>query len=131
MKKLTKKAIKEMPQYIVIIDWMSGANVIIEWMSGAKKPFDYIPVNVNNILDAMDVAESYKSNDVYLIKIAEKTDRVYDTTALIYEDVLVTRSHGWHRSDEKHGECNSWIAYYPEYNYFTHVDKTTVFLSEN
>ena len=107
MKKLTKKAIKAAPQYVMIIDWM------VEYKNGFTKT----TLEADNLLDAMTEAEQYKDENVYLIKIAEKTAETYDNdTAIVYDDILTTRSYGWHRSDAQHSECAHRVAYYPEWD---------------
>lgn len=97
MKKLTKKAIAAAPKYVVTIDYRA-----------TYKPLtlEYKAVEADSILDAMRAAdELFNTEQVYLLKIKEKTGRVRDDEFLIYEDRLVSRSRGeWHLADEAHHE---------------------------
>lgn len=95
MKKLTKKAIAAAPKYMVSIDWKASY----------RNTIDRQMLNANNIFEAMKEAEELHDENVYLIRILEKTEEVQENEFLVYEDRLTSRSRGnWHLTDAAHSE---------------------------
>lgn len=95
-----------MTKYIVVIDWNAKTGKI----------FDHIELDAKYILDAMNEAENYINEDVYMIFIAEKTGKmtkVDDCKEVLYKEILANRKNGWHTCDEKHSEhATIWKATY-------------------
>ena len=116
MKKLTKKFVKESATFVAIIDYKAG--------KGPVRGFDFIELSAKNILEAMNEAGKLMTEDVYLIKIAEKAG-VYnigeysEIGRIIYRSVLVCRSFGWYPSTEENGEQATLI----EHDYFYYQGK--------
>lgn len=46
--------------------------VCVDWKAGYSSGFDYYPLKSDNILDAMEEAEQYINENVYLITVMEK-----------------------------------------------------------
>lgn len=93
-----------MTKYIVVIDWKAKTG----------KTFDHIKLTAKNIVDAMNEAESYVNQDVYMVFIAEKISKVAkvgNVKEVTYKEILANRGYGWHACDEKHCERPSvWKA---------------------
>lgn len=94
--KITKKTIKEQPDFMVIIDRASE-------FTNPQYPIEIKPLNALTIIEAMNEAEKYIDDTIYLINIAEKTNEVIENK-IVYRDILTHRSRGWHICDEKHCE---------------------------
>lgn len=91
-----------MKKYIAIIDFASRTG----------KMFSHVELNAKTVLEAMDEAEKLKNDDVYLVKIAEKTGRTEKKEGAKrtkYEEILCCRSHGWKPCTDKNSESsNTW-----------------------
>ena len=110
MKKITKKSIKEAPKYMVAIDWCAGK-------APNNECFGYRMLNADNIFDAMDQAESYFTDDVYMTFLLEKTEDQADL-GILYGAVMASRAKGnFHRADRAHSESGFWATYNPNWNY--------------
>lgn len=121
--KITKKAIKEAPEYIIRLDPKAG---------GTSKPkangfykiigveLYYKALTAQTLLEAMQEAENYFYDTTYLIDIAVKTgDFDPDNEGIIYKDVLTTRGNkNWHICDKAHCEIAYYTAYNPEFIFF-------------
>lgn len=108
--KITKKAIKEAPRYMVVIDWKSGKRP-------TYKAFDYKLLDAADILTAMDEAETYYTEDVYMIYLLEKTSHTTEL-GILYGSVLCSRQAGnYHKADSAHSEGGFWATYNPCWNY--------------
>lgn len=126
--KITKKAIKEAPQYIMTLDPKAcGANNVEGFYKALGAEYYYKTLTATNILEAMAEAESYYNETTYLITIAEKTGAAdTDTDGVIYREILTTRGdHNWHVCDKAHSETPALIAYNHEYKFFQIIDAYT------
>lgn len=124
--KITKKAIKEAPKYIMCLDPKAcGADNVAGFDKALGAELYYRTMAATNMLDAMTEAESYFNDTTYLITIAGKTERVSDEAeGIIYKEILTTRSgHNWHRCDSAHSETPFEIAYNLEYKFFQGLGK--------
>lgn len=68
---------------------------------------EHIELKEKNIISAMNEAEKYISEGVYMILIAEKVGKVTkvnDYKEVTYKEILANRKYGWHACDEKHSE---------------------------
>ena len=43
--------------------------IMIDYKAEAKRMFDYIPVETNDIVDAIDIVDSFFETDVYLMHV--------------------------------------------------------------
>ena len=109
MKRITKKAIKEAPKYMLFIDWKTEHRP-------TYKAFDYILMNSKNLIEAMNEAEAHIDETVYLVKVLEKTEEV-DELGIIYSAVLANRKNGWHTNDLDHSEGKFEAAYNPNWSF--------------
>lgn len=119
--KITKKVIKESPEYIMTLDPKScGANNVLGFYKALGCDLYYKTMSANNILDAMTEAEEYFNETTYIITIAQKTgESDSDTEGVVYKEVLTTRGNGaWHKTDKDHSETPAKIAYNPEFKFF-------------
>lgn len=94
--KITKKIIKEQPEFMIIIDRASE-------FTNPQYPIEQKLLSASNIIEAMTEAEKYIDDTIYLINIAERTNEVFEEK-VVYKDILTHRSHGWNICDEKHCE---------------------------
>lgn len=110
MKKITKKAIKEAPAYIITIDYTVDT----------KKGLERKTLAATNLVEAMAEAETFFSEEVYLIDLAEKTGDIdADVNGLIYKDILTSRRRrNWHITDKQHSESPASTAYNLEFGFF-------------
>ena len=107
MKKLTKKAIAAAPKYMVSIDWRASY----------RNTIDRQMLNAGDIFEAMAEAEKFFDENVYLIRILEKTEEVQENEFLVYTDKLTSRSRGnWHLTDAAHNEHLFPAVYHVESN---------------
>ena len=107
MKKLTKKAIATAPKYMISIDWRASY----------RNTIDRQMLNADNIFEAMQEAEKLHDENVYLLRILEKTDEVQENEFLVYEDKLTSRSRGnGHLTDAAHNEHLFPALYHVESN---------------
>lgn len=110
MKQITKKAIKEAPHYMVVIDWKADKRPLY-------KAFDYKLLDAVDVLAAMDEAETFFTDDVYMIYVLEKTSDTTDM-GILYGSVLCSRQVGnYHKADAAHSEGGFWATYNPEWNF--------------
>lgn len=108
MKKITKKAIAAAPKYMVSIDWKASY----------RNTIDRQMLNANSIFEAMKEAESLYDENVYLIRILEKTEEVQENEFLVYEDRMTSRSRGnWHLTDAEHSEHLFPALYHVEHGF--------------
>lgn len=123
--KITKKAIKEAPQYIMTLDPKAcGANNAEGFYKSLGAVLYYKTLTAANILEAMTEAESYYDETTYMVTIAEKTGAADAATdGVVYREILATRSdHTWHVCDKAHSETPALIAYNPEYKFFQIIE---------
>lgn len=119
--KITKKAIKEAPKYIMTLDPKAcGANNAEGFYKSLGAGLYYKTLTATSILEAMAEAESHYNETTYLITIAEKTGNAdTNTDGIIYREILTTRgNYNWHICNDAHGELPATIAYNPEYKFF-------------
>ena len=115
--KITKKAIKEAPEYILVIDWKA------EKRKPYSDPFTYKLLSAKNIFEAMNEAEKKIDDTVYLVKLLQKTSKIDneeqpdESLGIIYSAVLCNRKNGWHTNDYDHGEGRFEATYNPTWNY--------------
>lgn len=114
--KITKKAIKEAPEYMVMIDWKAEKR-----NDHPYEPFGYKLLNAANIFEAMEEAEDLIDETVYLVKLLQKTGEIdmengeNDSLGIIYKAVMVNRTNGWHTNSYKHGEGRTETTYNPNW----------------
>ena len=80
---------------------------IIDYKSNCKKGFGHVVLNSQNLLDAMNEAETLMNDTVYLVDIAEKsgkTEKINDCKETPFTAIIRNRGNGWHCCDDKHGE---------------------------
>ena len=119
--KITKKAIKEAPKFIMTLDPKAcGANNVEGFYKALGSQLYYKTLAATNILEAMAEAESYYDETTYLISLEEKTvDADANTDGVVYREILATRGcSNWHLFDKAHSETPALIAYNPEYKFF-------------
>ena len=100
-KRLTKKAFSEAPKYMVAIDYFCGKGE-----KHGMKPWQYWqtePLEAQNLLEAMDEAEGWSNEDVYMLHLCERTS-IVDDWYITYKAILANRGSGWHTHTDKHGE---------------------------
>lgn len=95
----------------------------IDYKVAHKNSIDYKFLNADNLMDAMDEAETYLDTEtVYLIKVAQADNAPCNVRGMkgfksvTCTDLLTNRGHGWHRTDTAHREI-AW--------------KTTLWFDEN
>ena len=124
--KITKKAIKEAPKYIMCLDpKATGGENVKGFYKALGAELYYRTMAATNLLDAMTEAESFFDDSTYLITIAGKTERASEEVeGVIYKEILTTRDgFSWHRCDEAHSETPYEIAYNLEYKFFQGLGK--------
>ena len=93
---------------------------IVDFKSTVRKGFDHVELNAKTILEAMDEASKLKTEDVYLVKIAEKIGKIEKREGAKrakYTEILCFRSFGWHPCNSDNCESSSvWER--AEYNGF-------------
>lgn len=115
--KITKKAIKEAPEFMLVIDWKA------EKRKEMLDPFTYKLLNATNVFEAMDEAEQVIDDTVYLVKLLQKTGKIdneeqpEESLGIIYSAVLCNRTNGWHTNNYAHGEGRFEATYNPTWNY--------------
>lgn len=82
MKKLTKKAIKEAANYMVMIDWKAAY----------RNDLSYEALTAETTIEAMDEASELFNDNVYLLAIFEKTGETTDDNGLLYKEILSGRT---------------------------------------
>lgn len=108
MKKLTKKAIAAAPKYMVAIDWNASYSGTI----------DHKMIEASNIFEAMQIADKFFNENVYLLAIMEKTGEIVENEYLVYADMLTSRNRGnWHLSDAEHSEVPFQSIYHVEHGF--------------
>lgn len=63
--------------------------VCVDWKAGYSSGFDYYPLKSDNILDAMEEAEQYINENVYLITVMEKQKGVKRVKGCPAEDLIM------------------------------------------
>lgn len=115
--KITKKAIKEAPEFMMVIDWKA------EKRDAMGEPFTYKMMKAADVFEAMNEAERHIDDTVYLIKILKKTGALdndgkpEECLGIIYSAVLCNRKNGWHTNDHKHSEGRFEATYNPTWLY--------------
>lgn len=121
--KLTKKAIKEAPEYIIMLD-PKACGASEKSKNGFYKRLGcelyFKALSANTIIEAMKEAESYFDDTTYLITLSEKTGEVdTESESIIYKDILTTRANSnWHICDREHSERPCFTNYNPEFKFF-------------
>lgn len=67
-------------------------------------------IEATDVITAMNIAETYMDETVYLIEVLEKvsgTIKGEGCKKVEFEEILTNRGRGWHSSDAKHGESRS------------------------
>lgn len=106
MMNITKKAIREAPKYMLVIDYKNGK-------ASDYGCFDYKLLAAKDILTVMGEAESYFDETVYMTYILEKTEGLTDF-GILYGSVLTSRTKGsYHKANEAHDESEFWATYNP------------------
>lgn len=103
--KITKKAIKEAPAFILGIDYKASYQPLtIELKS----------LTANNLLDALKEANNYWNDDtVWCLNIYNKTD-IVDGELIKYEECIGTwRENRWETRDDK--DINCYCYYCPRW----------------
>ena len=87
----------------------------IDYMAGEKKSFDFYDLAAKNLLDAMSEAGQYFGENVYMVRIAEKSSSVFKEEygkRVEYTEILSHRCHDWHPCDAAHSETpHTWNKY--------------------
>ena len=90
-------------KYIVVVDLK------------ASNGFDVYDLRANNLVEAMSEAEHFWSEDVYLIRIAERAGRIErreGNKIAKFLEVICNRGRGWHPCDNEHSESPvTWSRY--------------------
>ena len=86
--------------------------VLVDHKSEYSKNEKYEPViiKVTALLEAMDEAEQYMNEKVYLIKILEREagiEKAEGCKKIKFKEILVNRGHGWKKADAKNSESSS------------------------
>ena len=104
MKKLTKKAIKEAANYMVMIDWKANVNACL----------DTEILEAETLTEAMDEATERFTENVYMLAIMEKTGETADDNCLTYREVLRSRSAGSWKTIKRDGlkQGSTWGRYF-------------------
>ena len=106
MAKITKNDINGAPKYMLVIDYKNDK-------TSDYGCFDYKLLAAKDILTAMDEAESYFDETVYMTYILEKTEGLTDL-GILYGSVLTSRTKGsYHRANEAHDEFEFWATHNP------------------
>lgn len=115
--KITKKAIKKAPEYMLVIDWKA------EKREQMLAPFTYKLMNAADVFEAMNEAERHIDDTVYLVKLLKKTGKIdneekpEEALGIIYSAVLCNRKNGWHTNDYDHSEGRFEATYNPTWIY--------------
>ena len=84
--------------------------LVVDFRANSITRFYHFRMEASTIIEAMNEAEIYFSEDVYQVKIAERTGRklkVHKGTKTFFKEILVNRGSGWHACDDYHGESSS------------------------
>lgn len=120
--KITKKLMKEAPEFVICVDPKSGSDYSYNWKEmemqhsmGVELYFK--TMSASSVLDAMREADTYWDDNVYIITIGQKS--YADDECIVYKDILSCRNEwNWHIADEQHMETPWELRYNPEYKYF-------------
>ena len=113
-KKITKRQLNALPGYIVLVDYRAEHTPILEYV--------HIDVDVTDIAAALDKCTELFTDDVYMLKIAQKTDVIEKDRDgfyyVVYKNVLASRTRGkYHTISDKHNSEFAWnLSFYPEWN---------------
>lgn len=80
---------------------------IVDYKANTRKGFEHVELAAQNLLDAMNEAETLFDEEIYLVDIAEKvgkTEKVDGHKETKFTEILRNRGNGWHRCDSMHGE---------------------------
>ena len=80
---------------------------MIDYKAGKKNGFDFITLIATNLLDAMNEAEQYMTEDTYLVHLMESKKFVTNRKTYkerLHSTSLTNRGNGWHTTDEAHSE---------------------------
>lgn len=92
----------ETKKYIAVIDPKASVSSV----------FLYKALNAKNLIEAMNEASKYMTDDIYLINIFEKQSGG-DKEKVFYSKVLTNRGNGWYTNNEFHAsEREETIAFY-------------------
>lgn len=96
---------------------------IIDSKAETGKIFGYVELKAKNIIEAMNEAEGYINENVYMIFIAQKTSKVLKVAGgkeVVFKNILANRKNGWHVCDDKHSErTTSWkVIFTKSGNYY-------------
>ena len=104
--KITKKAIKEAATYCIAIDYLTGSESeknrrMSDW---GNTHWNFKAMKASNLMDALTEAETYHTEDTYMIHLFEKTGSLNEN-GIEYKPILASRTKGnWHRHDNQHSE---------------------------
>ena len=107
MKKLTKKAIKEAANYMVMIDWTASVNAVL----------CTLVLEAETLTEAMDEATERFTENVYMLAIMEKTGETTtdnECNGLIYKEILRSRTAGSWKTIKQDGlkQGSTWGRYF-------------------
>ena len=123
--KITKNIMKEASEFIICVDpkisCSYDTNYSYDWkgrgMSTGIASMHFKVMEATNIIDAMREADAYWDENVYAIKISQKSHA--DDEHIVYKDILTCRNEwNWHVTDEQHCEVPCEVLYNPEHKYF-------------
>lgn len=83
---------------------------VVDFKASVKSGFEHVELNAKTVLEAMDEAFKLKTEEVYLVKIAEKvgkTEKREGAKRTNYKEILCCRSNGWHPCTEENSESSS------------------------
>lgn len=108
------------PKYVLIIDFKADA----------PTGFKYEDLKANDLYEAIEEADSYFDDDIYLLKICEKYGKTVKgeytgQKVTNYSAILCKRSaSGWHINNPKNGESNTMVQRDEYSSGFRFVDYT-------
>ena len=89
-------------EYAVLIDRKA---------SYGHDPYQPFMVDAKDVITAMNIAETYMDETVFLVKVLEKssgTSTADGYKAVEFREVMVNRGRGWHSADKNHGESTAY-----------------------
>lgn len=93
-----------MKNFVICTDYKAGRHPEIALL--------YEAVKAENIVEAMEIADSKWNDDVYLMQIMEKVGKVEkeeDYKVERYEAKLCRRSNGWHPNKKAYSEMEHFV----------------------
>ena len=104
--------------------------LIVYFKANHTTRFDYLCMDASTLIEAMNEAEMYLSENVHLVKIAERTGRklkVHKGTKTFFKEILVNRGSGWHACDDYHGESfSTWEFFDTAFGKFFTISDCTL-----